>query len=68
MSDSGSARSTAHERPADPRWGLCSACVHARQITPKRGTVYLLCGAPGLPKYPRTPVSQCDAFLAPRLT
>jgi hypothetical protein len=50
------------DRRAAPNWGLCSTCTNAHEIETKRGTVYVRCRAPGLPKYPRTPVLECPAF------
>jgi hypothetical protein len=46
----------------DPRWGLCSRCSHASEIRTRKGTSYLRCRAPGLPRYPRTPVTTCSGF------
>jgi hypothetical protein len=51
------------DRPFDPGWGLCSTCANAKEIETRKGSVYLLCRAPGLAKYPRTPVTDCPAFV-----
>ncbi|MBX3274721.1 MAG: hypothetical protein KF729_30925 [Sandaracinaceae bacterium] len=45
--------------------GLCGGCAHARRVETRRGTVYLRCVAPGLPKYPLLPVLSCASH-APR--
>ena len=46
--------------------GLCSDCVHARQLESARGSVFLLCNLsltnPRFPKYPRLPVLTCDGY------
>jgi hypothetical protein len=49
--------------PSNPRFGLCDRCVHGTEIRTRKGTRYLRCRAPGLPKYPRTPVTSCVAFV-----
>jgi hypothetical protein len=46
-----------------PESGLCGDCVHARVITSRRGSTFLLCGLsssdPRFPRYPRLPVVAC---------
>jgi hypothetical protein len=48
------------------RPGLCSDCLHARQLESARGSVFLLCNLsltdPRFPKYPRLPVLSCDGY------
>ncbi len=51
----------AYVRP--PAAGLCSSCIHARQVTSARGSAFVLCDRSrddaGYPKYPRLPVAAC---------
>lgn len=46
--------------------GLCSDCVHARDIKSNRGSAFLLCelsfSDPHYAKYPRLPVLSCDGY------
>ncbi len=46
--------------------GLCADCVHSRQITSQRGSVFWLCRKseddPRFPKYPTLPVLRCAGF------
>jgi hypothetical protein len=44
---------------------LCHRCVHVRVITSGKGSTFLMCKEPQLPKYPAQPVKVCPAF-APR--
>jgi len=44
--------------------GICARCGFARLVQSARGSVFLLCKNPGLPKYPRQPVSTCGGFKA----
>jgi len=50
----------------DPTAGLCSRCLHARQIESARGSTFVLCelsrSNPRFAKYPRLPVLSCDGF------
>ncbi|WP_157970578.1 hypothetical protein [Nakamurella deserti] len=46
--------------PVSP--GLCGSCLLAVVRPTTRGTVYLRCTAPGLPKYPDLPVRRCPEF------
>jgi hypothetical protein len=39
--------------------GLCASCVHAKRVASRRGSTFVLCSAPGLPKYPQLPVRTC---------
>lgn len=43
--------------PVSP--GLCGSCRHALVRATHRGTVYLRCTVPELPKYPDLPVLDC---------
>lgn len=43
--------------------GICSRCSHARLIRSSRGSLFLLCRHPQLPKYPRQPVARCFGFI-----
>jgi len=53
---------------AEPRTepGLCATCVHRRQITSRRGSVFWLCRKAEVdarfPKYPVLPVLRCAGF------
>jgi hypothetical protein len=42
--------------------GLCASCKHAKVIETKRGSIFYMCNAPGLPKYPNLPVRACPAY------
>ncbi len=46
--------------------GLCGSCGHARTITTRRGSTFLLCGLsahdPRYPRYPRLPVRTCAGW------
>ncbi len=39
----------------------CHGCVHLRTVEAKR-SVFLMCEAPGLPKYRGQPVRNCPGF------
>jgi len=45
---------------------LCGHCRHARLITSRRGSTFLLCRVsevdPSFPRYPALPVRRCSAF------
>lgn len=51
---------------ADPTTGLCSACVHVRRVTNRRGSVFYMCGKAAedsrLPRYPRLPLHACLGY------
>jgi hypothetical protein len=44
--------------------GLCSGCVHMREISSDRGAIFYRCALsdtdPRFPKYPRLPVLHCS--------
>ncbi len=42
--------------------GLCATCIHAKTVTSDRGSTFLRCTHPGLPKYPRLPVLTCQSW------
>ena len=42
--------------------GLCATCANAKTMTNDRGSTFLRCTHPDLPKYPRLPVLKCDGF------
>ena len=44
------------------RGGLCSACTHARAVESSRGSAFLRCDHPDLPRFPPMPVIACDGF------
>ena len=41
---------------------LCHRCVHLRTITSGKGSTFLMCREPHLPKYPPQPVKACQGF------
>lgn len=43
---------------------LCHRCANLRYVETRRGSVFLQCGHPDLPKYPRQPVEHCPGFTA----
>jgi hypothetical protein len=47
-------------------FGLCADCVHARQITSDRASIFLQCQLsftdPHFAKYPRLPVLSCRGY------
>jgi hypothetical protein len=44
---------------------LCHTCLHLRLITSARGSTFLMCLEPSLPKYPRQPVVACERHTPP---
>lgn len=44
---------------------LCHRCVFLHIIRNVRGSTFLLCQEPSLPKYSAQPVRQCRGFLPP---
>lgn len=42
---------------------LCHRCTHLRRVESGRGSVFLMCREPSLPKYPRQPVAACDRLV-----
>ena len=51
---------------ADPPFpaSLCHRCRWLRLTGNKRGSVFLQCTEPSLPKYPPQPVVSCPGFIA----
>jgi hypothetical protein len=51
----------------DPRLGLCSDCIHMREINSDRGATFYRCSLsdtdPRFPKYPRLPVLHCSGHV-----
>jgi hypothetical protein len=43
---------------------LCHRCVHLRVVRSGRGSVFLMCQEPSLPKYAPQPVRACPGFTA----
>ncbi len=41
--------------------GLCDNCAHQR-LVPTRTSVFTMCEAEGLPRYPAVPVMRCRGF------
>ncbi len=41
---------------------LCHRCVHLRLVTSGKGSTFLMCQEPSLPKYPPQPVRACPRF------
>ena len=56
----------AHEGSNFPQVGLCSGCLHMREIRSDRGSTFYMCQLsatdPRFPKYPRLPVLQCLGY------
>ncbi len=54
------------ESSRGPSPGLCADCVHSRQITSQRRSVFWFCRKseedPRFPKYPVLPVLSCAGF------
>lgn len=44
---------------------LCHRCRWLRLTGNKRGSIFLQCTNPALPKYPRQPVVRCAGFTEP---
>jgi hypothetical protein len=44
------------------RGGVCGACRHAAAVVSARGSAFLRCRHPRLPKYPPQPIVRCDGF------
>ena len=46
--------------------GLCADCRHARRVSSRRGSAFLLCGRsatePEYPRYPPLPVLRCVGY------
>jgi hypothetical protein len=45
---------------------LCHRCEHLRVVESAKGSTFLMCREPTLPKYPPQPVSSCPRFAALR--
>ncbi len=43
---------------------LCHRCVHLRLVTSGKGSTFLMCQEPTLPKYPPQPVLLCRGFVS----
>ncbi|HLL25345.1 MAG TPA: hypothetical protein VK427_24585 [Kofleriaceae bacterium] len=43
---------------------LCHRCVHVKRVESARGSVFLMCQEPTLPKYLPQPVRVCACFVA----
>jgi hypothetical protein len=41
---------------------LCHRCEHLRLVTSGRGSTFLMCREPSLPKYAPQPVRVCSGF------
>ena len=41
--------------------GLCDRCMHQR-IVPTSRSIFTMCEAEGMPRYPGVPVMRCRAF------
>ena len=42
--------------------GLCRRCSHHRGVVSAKGSEFIRCTAPEMPKYPELPVLQCSSF------
>jgi hypothetical protein len=58
-----------HEGSNLPQVGLCSHCLHMREIHSDRGSTFYMCQLSAtdarFPKYPRLPVLQCLGYEPP---
>jgi hypothetical protein len=45
---------------------LCHRCEHLRLVTSGKGSTFLMCQEPALPKYPRQPVAACPHYARKR--
>jgi hypothetical protein len=52
------------KRPVPFADSLCQQCVHMRVVDSAKGSTFLLCREPSLPKYPPQPVRICVKFTA----
>jgi hypothetical protein len=43
---------------------LCHRCVHLRVVRSGKGSTFLMCREPSLPKYTAQPVRVCRGFVA----
>jgi len=43
---------------------LCHRCIHVRLVTSGKGSTFVLCRNPALPKYGPQPVRACQGFAA----
>lgn len=43
---------------------LCHRCQHSKRVHSGRGSQFLLCGEPSLPRYLPQPVQECAQFRA----
>lgn len=43
---------------------LCHGCVNGRLVPTRRGTIFIQCSHPDLPKYQNQPVRVCPGFVA----
>jgi hypothetical protein len=41
---------------------LCHGCAHLRLVESAKGSTFLMCREPTLPKYPPQPVTTCRGF------
>ncbi|HEY4180969.1 MAG TPA: hypothetical protein VGM90_29200 [Kofleriaceae bacterium] len=41
---------------------ICHRCAHLRVIESGKGSTFLMCREPSLPKYPRQPVVACPKY------
>ena len=41
---------------------ICHQCAHLRLVRSGKGSVFLMCQEPSLPKYPPQPVVRCGQF------
>lgn len=45
--------------------GLCRRCAHHRVVISTKGSEFVRCTAPEMPKYPQLPVLQCGSYAPP---
>jgi hypothetical protein len=57
-------RDAAGESVISAAAGLCGTCANAVAVRSDRGSVFVRCTHPELPKYPRLPVVECRGWEA----
>ena len=53
---------TTEHRPPPFPGSLCHRCANLRLVESGKGSVFLMCRHPQLPKYPPQPVGRCEGF------
>ncbi|HEY4057936.1 MAG TPA: hypothetical protein VGM39_15080 [Kofleriaceae bacterium] len=53
---------TESQRPRPFAASICHRCAHLRIVESGKGSTFLMCREPTLPKYPPQPVVACGKF------